>query len=126
MMLTDAAVVFAIRGVSRQVQLVFDAPVSAIECEQAMFIRFFDQEAGDATDGFFGDGRSLGSSALYHKNLCREGKVDSAGGDGRGDDTATAVPPVGFFNRAVCRGKKCAPRGAVRSGGASQIDSLLR
>lgn len=37
-MLANAAVVFTIGGVPRQVQFVFNAPVSAVECEQTMFV----------------------------------------------------------------------------------------
>lgn len=35
-MLTDAAMIFAVGGVSRQVQFVLDAPASAVESEPAV------------------------------------------------------------------------------------------
>jgi len=37
----NAAVIFPIGGVSREVQFVFDAPMSPIESEQAMFVCLF-------------------------------------------------------------------------------------
>ena len=53
-MLANAAVVFAVGGVSGQVQFVLDAPLSAVECEQAVLIGLVDRKAGDAADGFLG------------------------------------------------------------------------
>lgn len=40
-MLAYAAVIFPIGGVSGQVKFIFDTPVSAVECKQAVLICFF-------------------------------------------------------------------------------------
>jgi len=50
--LADPAVVFTVGGVPRQMQFVFDAPVTAVECEQAVFVGLLGRKAGDAADGF--------------------------------------------------------------------------
>ena len=124
-MLADAAMVFAVGGVSGQVQFVLDAPVSTVECEQAMFVGLVSREAGDVADGFLWGFRPFGAGAAHHEDLCGEREVDPASGDGGGDDAAGADPPVGFFNRAEGRGKNCAPTGALRSACAGLAGCLL-
>jgi len=52
-MFANSAVVFAIGGVSRKVQFVFNTPMSAIERKEAVFIGLFDRKTGDAAYGFF-------------------------------------------------------------------------
>jgi hypothetical protein len=48
----NAAVIFPVDGVARQVQFVFDAPVSTVERKKAVLVGFFGRKAGDAADGF--------------------------------------------------------------------------
>ncbi len=47
-----------------------------------------------------------GAGSPHHAALRGEGKVDPAGGDGRGDDAAGVELSVGFFNGAVGRGNR--------------------
>ena len=100
-MLANATVVFAVGGVSGQVQFVLDTPMPAIKCKQAVLIGLIDRKAGDAADDFFGGFRPFGAGAVYHEDLCSEGEVDPAGGDGCSNDAASAEPSVGFFSRAM-------------------------
>ena len=120
----DAAVVFAVGGVPGQVQFVLDAPVPAVERKQPVFVGFFRRKVGYAADGFRFLFRPLRPGAPDHEGLGGEGEVDPAGGDGRGDDPADNGFPAGLVNGAVRRGKKRAPRGAVRSVGAGRAGCL--
>ena len=113
-MLANAAMIFAVGGVSGQVQFVLNAPVSAVEGKQAVLVGLFDRKAGNAADDFLGSFGSFGAGTTHHEDLSGEGEVDSAGGDGRGNDTAGVDASAGFICGAMGRGKKCAPRGAVR------------
>ena len=123
-MLANAAVVFAVGGVSRKVQFVFDAPMSTIECKQPMCVGFFLQKAGDAADGFYRGARPFGTSAAYHEDLRGEGEVDPTSCDGRGDDAPGVESSAGLVSGAMGRGKKRAPRGALRSVCAGRVDCL--
>ncbi len=80
-----------------------------------MFGGLFGRKAGDAADGFYRGGRPFGTSAAYHEDLRGEGEVDPAGCDGRGDDAPGVESPAGLVSGAMSRGKKRAPRGALRS-----------
>lgn len=100
-MLADAAVIFPIGGVARQVQFVFDAPVSPVESEQAMFVRFLCAEAGNPANGFDGGDAFLGAGTVYFEDLRGERKVDACCMHGCGDDPPGRDPSVGFFMRAV-------------------------
>ena len=100
-MLADAAMVFAVGGISGQVQFILDTPVPAIEGKQAVFVGLIDRKTGDATDDFLGGFRSFGAGAAHHEDLGGEGEVDSAGGDGRGNDAAGVNPSTSFICGAM-------------------------
>jgi len=97
----NAAMIFAIGGVARQVQLVFDAPVSPVECEQAMFVCLFRRQTGDPADGFGGCSPTFGAGAPHLKDLRCKGEVDACCADRLSDDASGCDPPVGFFIGAV-------------------------
>lgn len=102
MMLADAAVIFPIGGVPRKVEFVFDAPVSAVEREQAVLIGSLHRQAGDPADDFDGGGLcAFGAGAAHLEDLRGEGEVDARCTHGCGDDPAGRDPPVGLFMRAV-------------------------
>ena len=100
-MLADAAVIFPIGGVARQVQFVFDAPVSSIESEQAMFVRFLCTEAGNPANGFDRGDAFLGAGAAHLEDLRGERKVDACCMHGGGNDPPGGDPSVGFFMSAM-------------------------
>lgn len=100
-MLADAAVIFAVGGVAGQVEFVFDTPVFAVECEQAVLIGFFGGQAGDAADDIDGGFCSFGAGSADFEYLPGEGEVDPAGGDGGGDNAAVGCPPAGFIGGAM-------------------------
>jgi hypothetical protein len=87
--LANTAVIFAISGVSGQVQLVLYTPMLPVQSEQAVLIGFFFGKAGNSADDFFCFFALFGTDALDFENLRGKGKVDSAGGDGGSNNTPT-------------------------------------
>jgi len=98
-------VVFAIGGVWRKVQFVFNTPISAIEREPSLFIGFICRKVGDSACRFFSERASLRPSTSHHEDLCGEGEVDSTGGDGFSNDAAgtfsLGIERIGTENGSV-------------------------
>ena len=123
-MLAYPAVVFAISGVAWKVKFVFNAPVVSVVGEQLMLVGQSDPKAGDSADNFNAFFAVHDTGASDFEDLCGEGKVDLHSRKGHGDYAARRMPPVGFFNGVMGRGKKCARKRRLQSAGASSVGCL--
>jgi hypothetical protein len=117
----NAAAVFIEAHVTYVVQAIFDAPMAAVERQQARGACFFRCQAGEAIDDLGAElaGDQVRGLALNDEDLSDVGEIQIAVQFGAGPDTPYLEAPVSFIDGFVLRGERLPdasrPTGSIRA-----------